>query len=145
MGLALAFALSVAWPTSALEPIYQTTFGDVAIRGYDPVAYFTTGKATKGDSDHSFEWTGANWYFDSEENRNLFKANPEKYAPQFGGYCAYAVAKNSTAKTDPEAWTIVDGKLYLNYSKKIRDQWKEDQAANIVKGHKNWPGLLAGD
>jgi YHS domain-containing protein len=122
------------------EPVFSTKDG--AIRGYDPVAYFKSSKPVKGKENLSFEWHGATWHFASQENLNAFKADPEKYAPQFGGYCAYAVAKGSTAKTEPEAWKIVDGKLYLNYDLGIKEKWEANQADYIKKAHENWPGVL---
>ncbi len=127
----------------ALDPVYSNIFGK-AIKGYDPVAYFTEGKPVKGDGDYSFEWNGATWNFASAENLQAFSDNPEKYAPQYGGYCAWAVSQGYTAKIDPDAWTIHDGKLYLNYSKGVRSQWLQDVPGNVAKGDNNWPGLLAG-
>ena len=97
-----------------------------AIKGYDAVSYFTEMKPMIGKSDFSYEWNGAKWQFTSEKNLDLFKANPGKYAPQYGGYCAYAVSKNMLAPVDPTAWTVVDGKLYLNNSGKVKKMWKED-------------------
>ena len=97
-----------------------------AIEGTDPVAYFTQSKPVEGSRKFSYEWKGATWRFVSAKNRDLFKANPGKYAPQFGGWCAFAVSRGYTASIDPEAWSIVGGKLYLNYSLSVRDQWSED-------------------
>lgn len=116
--------------------------GDGAINGYDPVAYFTEGKAVKGSEQHSFDWDGATFRFSSAENRQLFVDAPPKYAPQYGGYCAFAVSKGAVASTEPEAWTIVDGKLYLNYSLDVRERWREDTPGNINAADKNWPGVL---
>jgi hypothetical protein len=113
----------------------------VAIRGYDPVAYFTDSKPTKGDPKFSYSWGGASWQFASAEHRDLFGQSPEKYAPQYGGYCAYAVSEGHTAEIDPNAWKVVDGKLYLNYSLDVREMWQKNQAARIVKADKNWPTL----
>jgi len=115
---------------------------DGAIRGYDPVAYFTKGKPIKGDSKISFHWNNAEWYFSSEQNRDAFKTSPEKYAPQFGGYCAYGVADNHKAPTQPEAWTIVDGKLYLNYNLDVKTLWSKDQAGFIKKADALWPEVM---
>ncbi|MFQ6022873.1 MAG: YHS domain-containing (seleno)protein [Acidiferrobacterales bacterium] len=136
MGLLLLVPLAYA----KKPPIFATAEG--AIRGHDPVAYFTAGKPVKGDKQYSFEWSGSKWYFASADNRDRFKANPEKYAPQFGGYCAYAVSRGYTATTVPEAWTIVDDKLYLNYSLGVRQRWQRDIGGNIAKANKNWPGVL---
>lgn len=113
-----------------------------AIGGYDPVGYFTQSQPVKGSNAHAFTWQEATWLFASTENLETFKSNPEKYAPQFGGYCAYAVSKGYTAKTEPNAWTIHDGKLYLNYNLKVRDIWKQDISGNVALANKNWPAVL---
>ena len=126
----------------ALDPVYTSFIGNTAIGGYDPVAYFTQSKPVKGRGDFSYSYKGADWNFASQENLDAFKASPEKYAPQYGGYCAYAVSQGYTASTDPLAWTIVDDKLYLNYSKSVRQLWLREAKNNILKGDKNWPGLL---
>ena len=136
------FLASAALPALALDPVNATFFGNVAIEGYDPVAYFTEGKPVKGSKKHTLEHEGATWRFASAENRALFEADPEKYAPQYGGYCAWAVGQGYTADIDPDAWTIHEGKLYLNYSKKVRAQWLEDMEALIEAGDENWPRLL---
>jgi hypothetical protein len=112
---------------------------DQAIRGYDPVAYSTAGKPVKGDQNLVFHWMDANWYFSSKENLNSFSKSPDKYAPQYGGYCAYGMSEGHKAPTDPNAWTIVDGKLYLNYSLKVKESWKKDQMQRIGQANKNWP------
>ncbi|MGH6797274.1 MAG: YHS domain-containing (seleno)protein [Roseiarcus sp.] len=112
-----------------------------AIGGYDPVAYFTDGKPAKGSFLYQYRWHDATWLFASAELRDAFTAAPEKYAPQYGGFCAYAVSHNSTADIDPAAWSIVDGKLYLNYNKVVRVLWNQDIPGHIAAGDKNWPGL----
>ena len=122
--------------------IYTGLVRGVAVGGYDPVAYFTKGKAVPGKSSISLSHQGVNWRFSSEQNRTAFQRNPAKYAPQFGGYCAYAVANGYTAKGDPKAWSVVGGKLYLNYNKSVRAQWKARQSEYIQAGRKNWPGVL---
>lgn len=127
----------------ALEPVYSTYFGNKAINGYDPVAYFTEKKAVEGREQFTYQYQGANWYFSSEENLAKFKAQPTQYAPQYGGYCAYAVSQGATASTDPHAWTIHEGKLYLNYSQSVRQKWRQDIPGNVTKGNKNWPILLS--
>lgn len=115
-----------------------------AIKGYDTVSYFQQESPLKGVEEFSFEYKGATWLFANEENLNLFKQNPEKYIPQYGGWCAYGVAHaNDFVETDPKkAHTIVDGKLYLNYSKSIKEKWQEDTEENIKIANKNWPILL---
>ncbi len=125
----------------ALDPVNKTRAG-VAIKGYDAVAYFTQKAPVKGKAEFAHQWNGAEWRFASQEHLDKFKANPEQYAPQYGGYCAWAVAKNSTASIDPEAWRVVDGKLYLNYSKRIQKKWEKDIPGNIEKADGNWPKLL---
>ena len=124
----------------ATAPVYQTSRG--ALDGHDPVAYFKTGAPAAGRADLTHEWNGATWHFASEENLAAFRNAPESYAPQFGGYCAYAVANGYTAKTSPEAWHIADGKLYLNFDLSVRETWRAKQAEFIAAGTKNWPGVI---
>ncbi len=135
-GLLLLLPLAYA----GKPPVFATSDG--AIRGYDPVAYFTEGKPTKGSDQYTFEWKGEKFKFASAENLALFEANPKKHAPQFGGYCAYAMSQGYTASTVAEAWTIVDDKLYLNYSLGVRNRWRRDIPGHIAAGDKNWPGVL---
>jgi hypothetical protein len=139
----LALILAVAPGADAAEKVNKSTFGGVAIEGYDPVAYFEDGKPVEGSKDFTFEWMEATWRFASAEHRDLFAADPEKYAPQYGGYCAYAVSQGSTAGIDPEAWSIVDGKLYLNYNQKIQKKWEADRDAFIEAADENWPKIQA--
>jgi YHS domain-containing protein len=112
-----------------------------AIRGYDPVAYFTEGKPVKGDENLVYNWNNASWFFSSQQNLELFKKNPEKYAPQYGGYCAYGLSRGYKAKTVPEAWTIDNGKLYLNYSLGVRDDWNKNRQERIEKANSYWPQI----
>ena len=143
LGLFAAILSLAALLALALDPVNASFFGSVAIEGYDPVAYFTEGKPVKGSKKHTLEYQGATWRFASAEHRALFEADPHKYAPQYGGYCAWAVSQGYTAGIDPKAWTIHEGKLYLNYSKKIRAQWLEDLESAIKAGDEKWPRLLA--
>lgn len=113
----------------------------VAVRGTDVVAYFTVGDAVPGKPEFRHDWNGAAWHFASAQNRDAFAADPQRYAPQYGGFCAWAVANNYTAPIDPEAWRIVDGKLYLNYSRAIRLRWDMMRQSNIAKADANWPEL----
>ncbi len=141
----LAFACFISLVSSnsfAEDAIYTRLFSSTAVSGYDAVAYFTQGKPVKGDSSYSLEYMGANWNFKNAENLAKFKANPATYAPQFGGYCAWAVAHNTTAKGDPTQWTIFEGKLYLNYDADIQSKWTSDKANQILLANKNWPGVL---
>jgi YHS domain-containing protein len=111
---------------------------NLAIKGYDTVAYFKDGKALKGNESFTFQWHGMTWYFLSKENRDLFASSPEKYAPQYDGYCAWAMTEARKAQTDPEVWKIVNGKLYLNCSKAAYEKWSRDIPGNIKKADSNW-------
>ena len=135
-------ALLAGTPALAKSEVNSSLIGGVAIEGTDAVAYFTEGKPVKGSSEFAHRWKGAEWRFKSAASRDAFAAQPQQYAPQFGGYCAWAVSQGYTAGIDPEAWTIRDGKLYLNYSKDIQAKWRQDIPGNIAKGEKNWPGVL---
>jgi|TARA_B100001063_G_scaffold140971_1_gene131696 YHS domain-containing protein len=127
----------------AADEIYTGFFSSKALDGYDTVAYFTSGKPVEGSQKFSTEYKGADWYFSSEKNLTLFVNNPEKYAPQYGGYCAWAVsAKSDFAPGDPHQWTIVDNKLYLNYDQEIKQRWEQDQAQHIQQADKVWPKLI---
>ena len=112
-----------------------------AIGGYDPVAYFNEGKPVAGTAEHSLDWNGVTWRFASAANRDAFAAAPAKYAPQYGGFCAWAVSQGYTAPVDPDAWKIVDGKLYLNYSKGVQANWEKDVPGHIRSADGNWPGI----
>ena len=131
-----------ALPAHAKDPVYTGTFSSLAVGGYDPVAYFTQGKPVEGSGDLEYDWNGVTWRFSTPENRAAFKADPQAYAPQYGGYCAWAVSQGYTASSIPEAWRIVDGKLYLNYSKGVQKTWTEDIPGNIAKADANWPKVL---
>ena len=96
-----------------------------------------------GGRNSNSKWEDAIWRFETAAHRDAFAASPERFAPQFGGYCAWAVSRGYTADIDPEAWRIVEGKLYLNYSKRVQRMWEQDIAGNIAKGRTNWPGVLA--
>jgi YHS domain-containing protein len=141
--IVLLLVCAAASPAAAGGVVNSSLLGGVAIEGTDPVAYFEEGKPVAGSSDFEHEWMGATWRFASAANRDQFAADPEKYAPQYGGYCAWAVAQGSTAKIDPAAWKIVDGKLYLNYSKGVQAQWVGDIPGNIAKADANWPKIKA--
>ncbi|MCY3879921.1 MAG: YHS domain protein [Rhodobacteraceae bacterium] len=138
--LIAAAALAATPAMAAKDPVF-TRWGN-AIRGYDPVAYFTESRPVKGSGEFEAEWNGSTWRFASAANRDLFLTAPEAYAPQYGGYCAWAVANGYTASTAPEAWSIYDGKLYLNFSLGVRDQWSQDIPGNVARGDTNWPAVL---
>ncbi len=134
-------ALLVARPSlAATPPIYAE--GGVAIDGTDPVAYFTEGAPVPGAEAFSFDWNGATWRFATAANRDQFVADPEAYAPQYGGYCAWAVSKGYTASTVPHAWKIHDGRLFLNYSRVIQFRWARDIPGNVALADANWPKVL---
>lgn len=136
---ALAFTVT---PALAGDPVYTSTFSSVAVSGYDTVAYFTEGKPVEGRGDVTADYDGATWQFASAANRDAFLEDPERFAPQYGGYCAWAVSQGYTASTNPEAWKIVDDKLYLNYSKGVQADWEQDIPGHIEKGDANWPSVL---
>ena len=126
----------------ALDEINTTFFGNLAIEGYDAVAYFTENRAIEGDAEFELKWKGANWRFVSAANLSAFRESPEVYAPQYGGYCAWAVSQNDTASIDPSQFTVYNGKLYLNYNEKINARWKSNKDAFIVDADRYWPQLL---
>jgi len=134
------FLMSSAPGRSLVDPVNRNGQG-VALKGYDPVAYFEQGRPVQGSPQFSHRWMEATWWFATAEHRDLFTKDPQKYAPQFGGYCAYALSEGYTANIDPEAWKIVDGKLYLNYSRGVQKKWEEDLQRRIQAAEKNWPAL----
>ena len=121
----------------AKDNVYQSFFGS-AISGTDPVAYFTEGRPVEGSSDFKHDWNGATWRFASAENRDLFAASPEKYAPQYGGFCAFGVTMNKKFDTDPTAWHIRGDKLYLNLNKDVQKKWVTDIPGYIETAQTNW-------
>ena len=128
---------------SAKPPVFTDFRSKLALDGYDAVAYFKGGKPVKGVDAHAVSWNGATWRFASAENKTAFEADPKAFAPQFGGYCAWAVSEGYTAKGDPNHWRIVDNKLYLNYNASVQTSWAKDIPRRIVKGDKNWPTVLS--
>ncbi len=138
MGVA-GFAVAGGTP----EGVVNTTDG-IAIAGYDPVAYFTLGEATEGDPQYSFEWDNAEWHFVSTEHRDMFADDPQRYAPHYGGYCAYAASQSQVQPADPQLWTIHNGRLFLNLNQDFQDQFRADIDTNIQEADRNWPALRAG-
>ena len=139
----LIFTLGVTaalFADSKADPINKDR-GGVAIKGYDPVAYFTQSKPVKGSPTFTYQWMNSNWWFASGGDRDEFARNPAKYAPQYGGYCAYGVSQGHTVSIDPEAWAIIDGKLYLNYSQGVKKTWSQAIPKHIQEADRNWPGL----
>lgn len=136
----IAAALLTPAALAQKAPIFSDRNG--AIRGYDPVGYFTHGAPVRGAKEFRHEWRGATWYFASGANREKFAADPERFAPQYGGYCAYGVALGSAPPIDPNAWSIIDGKLYLNFNLPTRAVWEKDIPGYIRKANANWPDVL---
>mgnify|MGYP000521894835 CR=1 FL=1 len=137
-----ALTLTAFLPAQAADPVYTGTFSDLAVQGHDPVAYFTKGAPVAGDGAFETEYMGAIWRLESAGNRDLFVADPAAYAPQYGGYCAWAIAQGKLAKGDARFWTIHDGRLYLNYDQKVQDQWLVAIPGFIEQANANWPGIL---
>ena len=135
----LIFTMISACLLAQASQVFSTSDG--AIKGYDPVAFFNAAKPVIGLKEYSYDWNGAKWYFSSNDNLNAFKANPEKFAPQYGGYCAYGTSEGHKAPTQTDTWTIVDNKLYFNYNKNVQTEWKKDQKNRIEKADKNWPSI----
>jgi YHS domain-containing protein len=143
--LCLSLFAAAASLASAAAPINTGWFSDLTLKGYDPVAYFTDGKPVEGSTDYTFKWNGATWRFASAAHRDQFAKEPAKYAPQFGGYCAWAMTRGDKADIDPACWKIVDSKLYLNYSKDIQAQWAQNIPDNIAKANAQWQKLAQPD
>ncbi|MDE1991078.1 MAG: hypothetical protein KGI75_01180 [Rhizobiaceae bacterium] len=133
--------LAYSAPALADGRVNTGYFGGVAIDGYDPVAYFVDGRAVKGSPEYSYEWLGTPWYFANDQHRELFKENPVKYAPQYGGYCAAEVAGSGsvTVNIDPEAFVIIDGKLYFTYDKAHTQDFAAHISEVAPKAEANWP------
>ena len=144
VGLCLVFGLMIFndQEAAAKDKVYTSLLSSQAVSGYDPVAYFRAGKPVKGKASFEHEWNGATWRFSSAKNLADFKKSPEKFAPQYGGYCAWAVSQGYTASSDPEAWHIENGKLYLNYSKSVQATWAQDIPGHIKKADANWPKVI---
>lgn len=137
----VAAALTISSMSYAIGNNINADTNDVVIHGYDPVSYFTKSKAVKGNSKYSANHEGAIYHFSSKSNRDKFKNNPLKYAPQFGGYCAMGVVLNRKLDIDPTAWYIDDGKLYMNLNKTVQKKWLEEVSDNIATGHRTWNGI----
>jgi len=143
--IALLFSAATRAAQPPINTLKNSVFGgrtDTAINGYDSVAYFTEGKPLQGRDELAYEWMGAKWKFSSQANLDLFKANPEKYAPQYGGYCAYGVAEGALVKVEPDQFTVRDGKLYLNYDADVQAKWRKDPAGYIKAADARFPTLL---
>ena len=139
--LAAGFTLCVSAQTQT-KMLLNVDKSGLAIQGYDPVAFFTDHAPMKGMAEFTSSADGATYQFASKEHKELFDKDPMKYEPAFGGYCAYGVSRNKLKAVDVEAYQIVDGKLILQYSKSIRDNFNQDQQGNLGKANQNWPGLV---
>ncbi len=137
ISLVIAFFL-LLFAASEVIAAEKSPEGDAAIKGYDPVAYFLVGKAVKGQQFFSTPWHNLTWYFQNKKHLELFKTDPEKYAPQYDGFCAWAMTEKRKAITDPEVWKIVNEKLYLNCSLQAYEKWSKDIPGNIKKADANW-------
>jgi YHS domain-containing protein len=142
IALLFGFALFAVAVAAATQPPINVSRGQLALRGYDAVSYSSDGKAVPGVPAFEYRWMNVVWRFASADHLERFKKEPERYAPEFGGYCAYAVSQGYTADGDPTVWRVVDGHLYLNYSTDAQKLWEKDVPGNITKGHQNWPTVL---
>lgn len=145
MGRMLLLAATLLFAAAAWaekSPVYTGLLSNTGAGGYDVVSYFEQQRAEPGSSDFTVQYQGATWRFNSAEHQARFEADPERYAPAYGGYCAWAVSQGYLAKGDPEYWTIVDDRLYLNFSQAIQDKWLKDTEDFIQQADRNWPGVL---
>lgn len=144
---ALAAALPFTVPAFAFDQTSKASVnlekGSVGLKGHDPVAYFTLGKPTPGDPQFTAAHAGATYHFATAAHRDAFVADPAKYVPQYGGFCAWAASSGYKADADPTAWKIVEGKLYVNYNASVQKSWAADASALIKKGDANWPKIAA--
>ena len=138
LALAFSFACTKRGPVS---PVNVTADG-VAIKGYDPVAYFTDKRPVRGLSEFEYLWHGAKWRFSSAAHREMFRQSPDRYAPRYGGYCAYAVSQGKVADIDPDSWTVFDDRLYLNLNPDVKKLWEKDMREYIRKADENWPRVM---
>ena len=144
LSVAMATPVVAAFAPRAMAATPQVyAENGIAVDGSDVVGYFTDGAPVAGDPAITFDYMGATWLFASAANRDAFAADPARYAPQYGGYCAYAVSQGYTASSVPEAWSIVDDKLYLNFSISVRRRWERDIPGHIASANANWPTVLA--
>ena len=143
--LPLALSAQQAAPATAAAPskvLVNVDRHGLGLAGYDPVAFFTDSAAVRGDSTHHATYRGATYWFASEAHRALFQADPAKYVPQFGGYCAYGASRGYAAKVEIDTWQIIDGRLTLNYDKDVQRTFNQDVAGYLRKANLNWPGIV---
>jgi len=143
LSLVVAILALPVFAQTASKTLVNVDVSGIAIQGYDPVAFFTDNKPVKGDQKYLVRHDGAVYFFASKAHQDLFKADPAKYTPAFGGYCAYGVSRNKLVSIDVDAFQIVDGKLLLQYSKGVRDDFNADAKDNLAKANVNWTGLVA--
>lgn len=142
--LAEAVCLLAEEPTVGGKLQANAIFQDeqrVAIHGYDPVAYFKDKKPVKGTNEFQYDWMGATWMFANAQNRDAFINDPNQYAPQYGGYCAFGMSRGFAVKTEPDAWSIVGGKLYLNFDRDVQTKWNKSIPEFIKLADQNWPKI----
>lgn len=144
-GLVVSLGLVLAAPQGAMavDQVYTGWLSNVAVDGYDAVAFFTEGRPVEGSREFTMEWRGAEWRFATREHLEMFRENPERYAPQYGGHCAWAMASGDAVSGDPRYWRIVDGKLYLNYDADVQQKWEEDIPGFIERADPEWQRLLS--
>lgn len=145
LAFAFAFALGAAGPALAIDRTggtYNSLHAGLGAKGYDVVSYFTDGEPVKGKNEFEAVHGGVTWKFASAAHRDQFAANPEKFAPQFGGFCSWGVAQGKLFDVDPErGWKVVDGKLYMNFNADIQKTWEEDIPGMVSRANANWPQL----
>lgn len=138
---AVTATLALSSASFAADIDVNANTNDLAIQGYDPVAYFTQEAPTKGLATYTATYKNAIYHFSTEKNRDLFRLSPAKYAPQYGGFCAFGVTKGRKFDTDPTAWRVVDGKLYLNLNKDVQKVWLEDVPGYITNANETWTAI----
>ena len=141
MVLLIAVLVTGSALLAAQEVIINRDRSGRVLDGYDVVSYFTQNRAVKGSDQYSYDWGGATWLFSNARNRDLFKADPARYQPEYGGFCAYAASRNAVAGVDPNAFSVVDDKLYLNFSRGVHRRWTRDIPGNVLAADRFWPGL----
>lgn len=138
--VAIIFISTISIVQAQKSPVYAPN--GVALGGYDPVAFFTQSKPVKGSASYSYNWEGVNWLFTDKSDLEKFKAEPMKFAPQYGGYCAYGTSQGHKAPTQADTWTIVNNKLYFNYNSKVKDIWTKNQSALIDSANRKWSTVM---
>ncbi len=145
IGSVILLAPRIVWAAPPVNSLKAGVLGgrsDTAILGYDTVAYFTVGKPVKGRDAFVANYLGAKWKFASQAHLDMFKASPQSYAPQYGGYCAYGVAQDNLVKIEPDKFSVIDGKLYLNYDAEVQRLWSKDPAGFIRQADAKFQSLL---